>query len=281
MSAPGWRSAWAWALPLGCLATFLLLLHGTGNRSAFLWLNGLSSATGDLPWALLTVCGDTVVVAALALPLLAPRPRLLVAYAPAALACAGWIHLLKPLVDSDRPLGVLPAAAVHVIGPGYHFHSFPSGHAATAFLLAGVLAQGLRRPLPGVLAVALAAGVAVSRSVVGVHWPLDTLAGAFGGWLAATAGLAVEPCLGARLHAALQRLVPLALAGCALALVLGFDTRYPQAATFTRLAGLLCLLLGARPALRCLRGAAGPGQAGVTLGGRPRGADAGRQGPPP
>jgi len=58
-------------------------------------------------------------------------------------------------------------------------HSFPSGHAATSFACAtviGATAPRLRVPL-----YALAALVAWSRVYVGVHYPLDVLAGAVWG----------------------------------------------------------------------------------------------------
>jgi undecaprenyl-diphosphatase len=54
--------------------------------------------------------------------------------------------------------------------------SFPSGHAATAFAGATLLASRLPRlAIPLFL---LAAGVAWSRVYVGVHYPLDVLVGA-------------------------------------------------------------------------------------------------------
>lgn len=56
------------------------------------------------------------------------------------------------------------------------YASFPSGHATTAFAFAAVLALGLPRLRTGLFA--LAALVAMSRVVVGAHYPSDVLAGA-------------------------------------------------------------------------------------------------------
>jgi undecaprenyl-diphosphatase len=71
-----------------------------------------------------------------------------------------------PVADADFEAAIgVPASA-----------SFPSGHAMTAFAAAAALAvlvPGLRRP-----AFLLAAGVALSRVYLGVHYALDVLVGA-------------------------------------------------------------------------------------------------------
>jgi membrane-associated phospholipid phosphatase len=71
-----------------------------------------------------------------------------------------------------------------------HSHSFPSGHATTSFACATVLAlmiPGLALPV-----FVLAAAVAWSRVYVGVHFPLDVLAGAV---LGVAIGLSVARAL--------------------------------------------------------------------------------------
>ena len=89
-----------------------------------------------------------------------------------------WLERERPpLRDPDpEPLVALPATS-----------SFPSGHATVGFACATVLALSvprLRWPL-----FALAAVIALSRIYVGVHYPLDVLAGAA---LGVSIGLAVR-----------------------------------------------------------------------------------------
>ena len=95
---------------------------------------------------------------------------------------------VKELVDRPRPLTYFVSSTtdssapaqrlyeVHVVKQKLYGHSVPSGHANTAFTLAAltVLVFGIRF-WPAFL-VALA--VAYSRVYLGVHFPLDTLAGA-------------------------------------------------------------------------------------------------------
>jgi len=90
---------------------------------------------------------------------------------------------LKSVVDVERPAFryAEPKALVHVPRD----HSFPSGHAATSFACATVLAWAF--PRLAVPLYLLAAAIAFSRVYVGVHYPLDVLAGAALGVLVATA----------------------------------------------------------------------------------------------
>ena len=85
--------------------------------------------------------------------------------------------LLKDVFDRDRPSTRYAEPAPLLTPPASH--SFPSGHAATSFACAtviGAAAPRLRVPL-----YLLAALVAWSRVYVGVHYPLDVVAGALYG----------------------------------------------------------------------------------------------------
>lgn len=236
-----------WLLPLFCLAVFLAVYGMDANRAGFELLNRLGPLTGDWLWANLTVLGDTLVALALCLLLWRRRPDLVWAILFAALLATLWARGFKPLLDVARPPAVLEG--VHVIGRAYRANSFPSGHATTAFTLAGMLVLGFGWRPWTIGAVALAALVAVSRAAVGVHWPLDLLAGAFGGWLAAAAGLWIANrtlAFGSRPW--VQWTLGVLLALCAATLLIGHPHNdYPQADLLMRAIGLACLVgAGAR-----------------------------------
>ena len=74
-----------------------------------------------------------------------------------------------------------PEPLVHVPGTP----SFPSGHAATSFACAAILA--FAAPKLAVPLLALASAIAFSRVYAGVHYPLDALGGAALGVAVATA----------------------------------------------------------------------------------------------
>lgn len=89
----------------------------------------------------------------------------------------GWAisHVLKDVIDRDRPIGFLADATVRYndLAAG---NGFPSGHTTVAAAMAMSLALILpRRYAP--LLVTLAILVGVSRIYLGVHLPLDVLSG--------------------------------------------------------------------------------------------------------
>ncbi len=90
---------------------------------------------------------------------------------------------LRQAIGRDRPplRFAEPRPLVHVP----HSGSFPSGHSATSFACAALLAW--LTPLPKVPLYALAALIAFSRVYNGVHYPLDVLGGAALGLAVATA----------------------------------------------------------------------------------------------
>src|SRR5262245_47242489 len=90
---------------------------------------------------------------------------------------------LKHATDRRRPEEALDGIDVLVTTPSTP--AFPSGHAATSFAAAVVLAVAVPALAPAF--VVLAALVGFSRLYVGVHFPLDVLGGAALGAVVATA----------------------------------------------------------------------------------------------
>jgi undecaprenyl-diphosphatase len=111
------------------------------------------------------------------------RPAILVYVVLADLIAGVSGALLRQAIGRERPPLRFPdpRPLVHVPGSG----SFPSGHAATSFACAATLAW--LTPLSPVALYTLAALIALSRVYVGVHYPLDVIAGAALGLAVATA----------------------------------------------------------------------------------------------
>ncbi|MDO5690911.1 MAG: phosphatase PAP2 family protein [Pseudomonadota bacterium] len=187
LSVSGLAPAWCWAcvpalawVPLAIAvqlgAPWVMRLDAWATRAVqgwgapvSLWAARLSDM-GDV--LVLTVL--TVVVAAV---LLRRHQRLLVgAWLLGITANSLAIRVLKNLFERARP-----AHAPDLVTSGF---SFPSGHAASALMVYGLLAWVLcdqwqprwRWPIAG-LAALLVAGIAASRVLLGVHYLSDVLGG--------------------------------------------------------------------------------------------------------
>lgn len=85
---------------------------------------------------------------------------------------------LKRYFNADRPPSVLPIDSYNLIGKAYYSRSFPSGHTLTAFLVASVAASFTHSWTVRVFLLFAAFLAGLSRILLGVHWPIDTLVGA-------------------------------------------------------------------------------------------------------
>lgn len=84
-------------------------------------------------------------------------------------------EVLKAWFASPRPIGLDGIRNLYTdSAPGY---SFPSGHAQGSATFWGYLATVVRRRWFTALAAVMVLGVMVSRLYLGVHWPVDVVAG--------------------------------------------------------------------------------------------------------
>ena len=226
------------------LTLFMFVMLTGANTTYFLALNGLSRYTGDGLWAHITVLGDTVVALTLLLAFAGRKPTVLWAGVFAALLATVWAQGLKHIFDALRPPAVLSAEMLHIIGPALQKHSFPSGHTTTIFVLAAVLCMQFRSLGWRGFFILLAALTGISRAVVGVHWPLDILAGAFGGWLSGVIGTALATRYPWGTSKRGEQILALLFIGVALYLALRSDPVYAQTQMFQIALALVCLGLG-------------------------------------
>jgi hypothetical protein len=121
-------------------------------------------------------------------------------------------------------------------------NSFPSGHSATAFMMAGIMCLVYRNWGLRALLLALASLVALSRVAVGAHWPIDVVGGAGLGWLAAGAGHLIakwSPYAELRIT---RILFAIGLLGAAISIFFYDVTRYPGA--YWLLRGIAIVVIG-------------------------------------
>jgi membrane-associated phospholipid phosphatase len=119
-----------------------------------------------------------IVVAVLTVVYAVARNRSILPVAAAAVAAgAAWVlaHVAKAIADRPRPYEVM-ADAVLRQQPA-HGTSFPSSHTAVTVAVVIALVPFMVRPLAAV-AIGYAVLVGWSRVYLGVHYPLDVLAGA-------------------------------------------------------------------------------------------------------
>ena len=159
------------------VAIFLL------NQSLFSTVNAIGTYLPESLWVLITNLGDTSVALAIILALYAYKQDTCIRLLILAIMGTLVIQGLKHLFGVDRPPIALDLNSFYLIGSTVKSPSFPSGHTATAFIGAGILAA--QYPLIWVkLTVLICAGlIGLSRIMMGVHWPFDVLVGATLGWI--------------------------------------------------------------------------------------------------
>ena len=242
------------AAPLVLLALAVLVFADAAtNRATFLALHQV--CWGIPGWILqsVTFLGDTVPAVVIMLFFARRHPQLVWAAVLAAVVGTLYTHSLKPFFDAPRPPLVLDAESLRVVGHVLRRQSFPSGHSLTAFTVAGIIVFGFRQTWVRVLALTAGSLVALSRIGVGVHWPVDVAAGAFGGWLSAWLGV-----LGARRWGwgltlrGRQILVGLLMVAAAYLFV--HDGGYPQATWLAWGLGVAGIVVGALTLRALIRG---------------------------
>lgn len=154
-----------------------------------LWINGNHSTFSDRFFTFVTYGGDGKIFIPLILILLFVR------FSYALVAISAWAghgilcSVLKRLVFPNmlRPTGTIDNDLLYFV-PGVDVHanySFPSGHTATAFCFAIILALLLRRRSVFFIVVAFAMLVAYSRVYLLQHFLIDVVGGAFIGTVVA------------------------------------------------------------------------------------------------
>jgi membrane-associated phospholipid phosphatase len=201
-----WSTAAALALTALTVVLSVAVRRAGADERLFLAVNGWRGLP-DVVWAVLGMAGLGLTGLVVALLLAGHRPRLVATLPWMFLVGGGLTQVVKQLYRMPRPVSVLGAGSVHVIGKKLLLSSMPSGHALTAVAVVCLLwLEGgplWRRPWIVTASVVVATAICFSRIATGAHFPADLLAGATLGW--ATACVSVDLARRTRLGERLSR----------------------------------------------------------------------------
>ncbi len=179
-----------------CLTlAFLWQLLAVPQQAIFLAINAQGSYLTPAIWQAITLLGDTLVVLCL-LSVLLTRHPVAVINIVASVPLGALLSLsFKSAFSAPRPGDVLDPALVQGMLGQLSGNSFPSGHTLTAFCVAFSFWYANRLAgsthtsrLLWWVSLGTAVMIALSRIVLGVHWPIDIVAGASLGWIAGISG---------------------------------------------------------------------------------------------
>ncbi len=176
------------------------------DRGIFVAINSLtSSAVVALPAVALTYLGSAVtegVIAGMIYLFSKPNRKLAVGIAVAIVLSSAVVFVLDAYFR-PRPYQVVPNAYIP-LGRD-ESSSFPSGHSTRAFAI-GSVATILKGRRYAIIFIA-AGGIALSRVLVGVHFPFDVAGGAFLGFALGALALYLTDAL--HLVQLARRLIPI------------------------------------------------------------------------
>ena len=235
-------------VPLFCILVWELIHHYYAiNTPLFLIINGMPPHSNWF-WQNITFMGDGLSAYVLLIFFCRHNAHLLWLGLLAVLITGFGVQGIKQSIDVLRPIGYLGIEHVQVIGKILKHDSFPSGHAATAFVLAGVLSKYLKhngfkyQRAFTFSAISLAAIIALSRVVVGVHWPLDIIVGSIWGWYSATIILKLSFKTKQIGRTRLSANILYVLAAISAGFLWSFDGGYPLASGLAKLLSVCALI---------------------------------------
>lgn len=199
---------------LGSAATFIAIFslvasgrYESVDRGVFVAINSLtSSAVVALPAVALTGLGSGVaegVIAGLIYLFSKPNRKLAVGIVAAVVLSEVVVFVLDSAYFRPRPYPVVANPYIPPVRDGSA--SFPSGHSTRAFAIGSVVSILKGRKYATIFIVA--GGIALSRVLVGVHFPLDVTGGAFLGITLGVSALFLTDAL--RLVQLARRLIPI------------------------------------------------------------------------
>lgn len=248
------NNPWRWSVPLVAAVALLVLLALGDNVQLFYFMNRIMSYASDGLWTHLTLLGDGQIVVLFILPFLGRRPDVVWQYVLAALLAGLFVYGMKEIFSTLRPPAALLAGSFHLNGPDLQNNAFPSGHTTAFFVLAGLVCLHRTKVWFKFAILLLAIFVGLSRIANGVHWPVDVLGAAMGGWLVAIVAVWLAQYWRAGLNVWVQRIFALILTLVSVWAVWSlwhhYDDVYPGTHVMQVLLFVACLALSVPGQLR-------------------------------